>query len=152
MRTTVVQNSFAVSRSTNSCIPCTAYLFFYSMLDFYQKRKLRSVANSRITQVVLFIIFCFLVMHAFERFTVANEMSERRSAVEQTAAALQSRKEALEAEVSYLKDERGIEAEVRRQFDVALPGEEVVVILEDEEPPEVLPLSTTTEDRGWWLW
>lgn len=122
------------------------------MLDFYQKRKLRNAANSRITQGVLLVIAGFLIWHAFERYSVANTMAERREAVEQTAAALEARKNALEAEVQYLQDDRGIEAEMRRQFDIALPGEEVIVILEDEAPPEVLPLATTTEARGWWPW
>ena len=79
-------------------------------------------------------------------------MEERRVAVEQTAAALLIRKEALETEVQYLQDDRGIEAEMRRQFDVALPGEEVVVILENEATVEILPLATTTVSDGWWSW
>jgi cell division protein FtsB len=122
------------------------------MLDFYQKRRLRSIANSRLSQAGLVVVFGFLAMNAFERYTVTATMGDRRSAVEQTAATLEARKDALEAEVRYLQDERGIEAEMRRQFDVALPGEEVVVILEEELPPEILPLATTTEKRRWWQW
>ena len=80
-------------------------------------------------------------------------MAERRATVEQTAAALEARRADLEAEVRYLQDERGIEAEMRRQFDVALPGEEVVVILEDEPPEAIQPLATTTEESwSWWPW
>lgn len=95
----------------------------------------------------------FLLWNALERYTVAETMLERREAVEQTASALQARKDSLEAEVQYLQDERGIEAQMRRQFDVALPGEEVVVILDDETVPTVQPLATTSEDKSWWaLW
>lgn len=123
------------------------------MLDFYQKRKLRSICNSPITQVVLVVIVGVLLWNAFERYTIAMTMSERRELVEQEAAILQVRKDALESEVEYLRQERGIEAEMRRQFDIALPGEEVVVILEDEAPPVIQPLATTTNDRGgWWPW
>ena len=121
------------------------------MLDFYQKRKLRSVMNARLTQVALLFVVGFLAWQALERYTVAAEMAGRRAEVEAPAIALQARKESLEAEVRYLQDERGIEAEMRRQFDIALPGEEVVVILEDEVPVEVLPLSTSTESvSAWW--
>jgi len=123
------------------------------MLDFHQKRKLRTIANSRITQAVLLVLVGFVFWNALERYVVASDMADRRDTAEQTAAALQARKEALEAEVRYLQDERGIEAEMRRQFDVALPGEEVVVILEDEALPELLPLATSTPERFWWqLW
>lgn len=123
------------------------------MLDFYQKRKLRGVLNSRLTQLLLLAVFVFLAWQAYERYTVAVMVGERREAVEDTAAKLQVRKDSLQAQVQYLQDERGIEAEIRRQFDIALPGEDVVVILEDEAAPQIEPLSTTTPaDRSWWPW
>ena len=124
------------------------------MLDFYQKRKARAVFNSRITQAVLLGVLTFLVWQAYERYTVAMMVGERRAGVEATAAELQARKDSLEAEVQYLQDDRGIEAEVRRQFDIALPGEDVVVILDDDDPFVVEPLSTTTKEQksSWWPW
>jgi len=123
------------------------------MLDFYQKRKLRAICNSRITQGVLVVVAFIMLWNAFERYTIANMMGERRERVEQEAAALEARKASLEAEVEYLRDERGIEAAMRRQFDIALPGEEVVVILEDETAVEFEPLATTTPtESSWWPW
>ena len=123
------------------------------MLDFYQKRKLRTIWNSRITQGVLGIVAVLMLWNAFERYIIADAMSDRRGLVEQEAAALEVRKEALETEVEYLRDERGIEAAMRRQFDIALPGEEVVVILEDEPDVVIEPLATTTPtDSDWWPW
>jgi hypothetical protein len=124
------------------------------MLDFYQKRKLRTILNSRITQGVLVVLAGSMLWNAFERFTIADMMSDRRELVEVEAAALQSKKDDLEAQVLYLRDDRGIEAEMRRQFDIALPGEEVVVILEDQDQPsEVQPLNIPAEEEGgWWPW
>jgi hypothetical protein len=124
------------------------------MLDFYQKRKLRTILNSRITQGVLVVLAGSMLWNAFERFTIADMMSDRRELVEVEAAVLQSKKDDLEAQVLYLRDDRGIEAEMRRQFDIALPGEEVVVILEDQDQPsEVQPLNVPAEEeRGWWPW
>ena len=123
------------------------------MLDFYQKRKLRTIANSRITQGFLVIVALVMIWNAFERYTIADTMSDRRVLIEQETATLEVRKESLKAEVEYLRDERGIESALRRQFDIALPGEEVVVILEDEVVETVQPLSTTTEtDTSWWPW
>ncbi len=87
------------------------------------------------------------------RYDIASEMSERRVLAEQEAAALEARKETLEKRVEYLSSERGIEAEMRRQFDVALPGEQVVVIVEDKSNElEVTPLnsSTTTSPKKWY--
>lgn len=123
------------------------------MLDFYQKRKLRTISNSRITQGVLVIVALVMIWNAFERYIIADAMGEKRALVEQEVAALEARKASLEAEVEYLRDERGIESAMRRQFDIALPGEEVVVILEDETVVEFEPLATTTPtESGWWPW
>lgn len=73
----------------------------------------------------------FLAYSAYTRYQVAADMSERRETAEKAVIELETRKRLLEEEVRYLQDERGIEAELRRQFDVALPGEEVVVITEE---------------------
>ena len=123
------------------------------MLDFYQKRKLRTILNSRITQGVLVVLAGMMLWNAFERYTIADMMSDRREQVEIEAGALQTQKDALEAQVQYLRDDRGIEAEMRRQFDIALPGEEVVVILEDTEVvAQVQPPEEPVNARGWWPW
>lgn len=123
------------------------------MFDFYQKRKLRSVVNSPITQGVIVVLALWVGWSAYVRFDIAMEMRDRRVQAEQQATALETRKEALKKQVDYLSSERGIEAEMRRQFDVALPGEKVVVIVdkENEESP-VEPLSTTTpeEEKPWY--
>lgn len=101
--------------------------------------------NSHFTQG--FIIFLVLVVgwSAYVRFDTAMEMKERRIKAEEEVKLLQARKNTLDEQVQYLSDDRGIEAEMRRQFDVALEGEKVVVILEDEKEV-VQPLSSTTEE------
>jgi cell division protein FtsB len=116
------------------------------LFDFHQKRKLRAVINSPVTQgFILFLVF-WIGWSAYVRFDIAMEMRDRRILVEQQTAVLEARKEALEMQVEYLSSERGIEAEMRRQFDVALPGEQVVVIVEeDNTEPVVQPLGTNAE-------
>ena len=124
------------------------------MFDFYQKRKLRGVINSRYTQAFILLLAFGIGYSAYTRYEIAMEMQSRRQVAEAEANALETRKFELETEVEYLSSERGQEAEVRRQFDVALPGEQVVVILEDQsDGPEILPLSTSTnesEDKKWY--
>jgi cell division protein FtsB len=122
------------------------------MFDFHQKRKIRAVLGSRITQVIILVITAWVLLSVYERFLIAREMSERREAVEQEIEALTNRKNNLEAEVKYLSNERGIEAEMRRQFDIAREGEQVVIIVEDENKPvETTPVETpTTTKRAWY--
>lgn len=126
------------------------------MLDFYQKRKLRSIVNARLTQVCLALVVGFVWWQAYERYAVAEKVSERRATYEATAAALVTQRDELADEVRYLQDERGIQAELRRQFDIALPGEAVVVIL--EEAPTDRSTTTATaavsdeSTSSWWQW
>ena len=121
------------------------------MLDFYQKRKLKVILASRIVQVLVVSVTLLVIWSAYTRYQIADEMAERRVEVEKEAQALQERKEALETEVQYLSDERGIEAEMRRQFDVAKDGEKVVVIVEDEsDSVETIPIATSTNERRWY--
>jgi hypothetical protein len=64
---------------------------------------------------------------------------------------LKERQETLGAEVKYLSSERGKEAEMRREFDIAREGEQVVIILDDEVATTVKPMSTSTsENRPWY--
>jgi cell division protein FtsB len=123
------------------------------MFDFYQKRKLRSVINSPYTQGIILIFALWIGWSAYVRFEIAMEMKDRRELTEKQAGILESRKEALEERVNYLSSERGIEAEMRRQFDVALPGEKVVVIVDEEGfENEIMPLSSSTnqEETKWY--
>lgn len=123
------------------------------MFDFYQRRKIRALVNSRYTQAFLLLLVCLVGWSAFVRYQIAAEMSERRAVAAQEASVLRAQKAALQEQVEYLSNERGIEAEMRRQFDVALDGEQVVVIVEPEEGPEVQPLSTSSpevEKTAWY--
>jgi hypothetical protein len=117
------------------------------MFDFYQKRKIRALVNSRYTQGVLLLLVFMIGWSAFVRYQIAVEMSDRRELAAHEASVLRSQKDALQEQVEYLSNERGIEAEMRRQFDVALEGEQVVVIVEPVAGPEIQPLSSTVEEK-----
>ena len=121
------------------------------MFDFHQKRKLKSVFGSRVTQVIILVVAFFILLSAYDRFLIAREMAERRAAVESEIASLEERREILETEVQYLSNERGIESEMRRQFDIAREGEQVVIILEDEKVESSESAATTTQkERAWY--
>ncbi len=83
---------------------------------------------------------------------MAAEMAERRELEEATVETLQKRKDDLEKQVQYLSDERGIEAEMRRQFDVALEGEQVVVIVDPPEPESSEQIVPEEEPAWYEFW
>lgn len=120
------------------------------MFDFHQKRRMRTVFASRVTQGILLLVAFFVLLSAYNRYLIAREMADRREAVESEIAALEARRESMEAEVKYLSNERGIEAEMRRQFDIARDGEQVVIILEDETAATAPTQTATTTKRAWY--
>ena len=56
-----------------------------------------------------------------------------RNEAEARFRAAEIRRERLEEEVARLKTERGWEEEIRRNFQVAKPGEGVIIIIDDED-------------------
>ncbi len=122
------------------------------MFDFHQKRKLRAAFESRITWTILLILSGFMIVSAYDRYQIARDMADRRLSVEAEKERLVERKAELEADVEYLSNERGIEAEMRRQFDVAREGEQVVIIVEDEnKATTTTPLPTSApSERPWY--
>lgn len=75
-------------------------------------------------------------------------MAERRQEAEAETERLKQQKAGLEEQVQYLQDERGIEAEMRRQFDVALTNEQVVVIVEPEPDAETSVATSTYQEES----
>lgn len=79
-------------------------------------------------------------------------MEHRRGEAQRELDELKNQKAGLEKQVQYLSDDRGIEAEMRRQFDVALNNEQVVVIVEPEADETNATTSTyqVIEEPAWY--
>jgi cell division protein FtsB len=122
------------------------------VFDFYQRRKLKTVLEAPLTRVILVLLVLLMGWSAYTRWVISNDMEQRRVEAQRELDSLKKQKEGLEKQVQYLSDDRGIEAEMRRQFDVALHNEQVVVIVEPEEDEINAPTSTyqTVEDTAWY--
>lgn len=122
------------------------------MFDFYQRRKFKTILSSKVTRVFLVVLVLLMGYSAYKRYAIAKDMERRRHEVEADVVRLQGQKEVLEKQVRYLSDDRGIEAEMRRQFDVALDNEQVVVIVEPEKDEIKTSSSTyeTPEEPSWY--
>jgi cell division protein FtsB len=123
---------------------------YYHMLQFYQKRSLRGWLHSPLALGILGIIILFMISVVYQRYSIETDMAARKAEAETHLKELEDRRAELEKKVEYLSNERGIEAEMRRNFDVARPGEQVVIILDDEKKPEIEPLSKTVEEKPWY--
>lgn len=121
------------------------------MFDFYQRRKLKSFFSLPITRIGLLMVALLMVFAAYTRYEKLVLVAGRREEVEAEVERLEQQQQALQKQVDYLSDERGIEAEMRRQFDVALPGEQVVVIVDPEAAATTSPLTKKRDDHPWYL-
>lgn len=127
-------------------------LQYYHMLEFYQQKSLRSYLRSPLALFVLAVICLFFARIVYERYTISRDMATRTDDAQAELESLMERKEQLTEKVEYLSNDRGIEAEMRRNFDVARAGEQVVIILDKEvdentiEPMQAMP----TEEPPWY--
>ena len=122
------------------------------MFDFYQRRKLKTVLEAPYTRIILLLLVLLMGWSAYTRWSISSDMADRRADTERELNNLKQQKEGLEKQVQYLSDDRGIEAEMRRQFDVALNNEQVVVIVEPDKD-EIQPATSTyesTKEPAWY--
>ena len=110
---------------------------------------------SRFTLVVLLLSTLGLTFAVYDRYQVEREMAERRRTAEIELLRESQRQEALQDRVNYLENDQGLEAEIRRHFDVALEGEQVIVIVDEKEDDSNISAMTTglkEEDESESFW
>jgi len=110
------------------------------MLKFYQQRSWKYLLWSPLMAITLAVVAMALGFVVYERYQIERDMAARRADLEIDFKRLEERRRLLSEQVDYLSHERGIEAEMRRNFDVAHEGEKVVIII-NEDIPTIEPLS-----------
>lgn len=110
------------------------------MLEFYQKRSLRTILHSRVALVLAILLCLGMAQIVYGRFVIQQEMIAKEAEARTKLDALEAHKTDLEKKVKYLSNDRGIEAEMRRNFDVARPGEQVVIIVDKDASTTDQPL------------
>ncbi|MSU45286.1 MAG: hypothetical protein EXS47_01500 [Candidatus Zambryskibacteria bacterium] len=116
------------------------------MLDFQQKRKVRSFMYSRITLVVISILV-LVVMHSTWRVYEKKRTSEELKNISiQYTEELRTRSEELEVKINRLDTVPGKEEEIRSRFNVVKDNENMVVIVPDVEDS----VATSTVSESFW--
>ena len=120
------------------------------MPTFGKKKNFTDWLYTTPTVVVLSVLVLLMVAAVIERYGVEREMYERQVKAEQERQEVLERQENLEQEVEYLEGERGIEAEIRKNFDVAREGETVVILTGDSQVEQEVEVPTDTESPRWY--
>ena len=117
------------------------------MIGFYEKRKLKKVLYSRPTLVVLIIVILFLLNGVWNIYQKEKSTDIKKDITKEEFDAILEREAVLTKEINRLSTERGKEQEIRKKFNVARVGEEVVVIID-------APISddgkNEDEEKGFW--
>ncbi len=114
------------------------------MLEFQEKRKLRRFMYSKVTLFFLIILIIFLLNSVWK---VYQKQAMTRENLAKTASALESlqtREEMLSSEIERLQTKEGTEEEIRAKYGLVKPGEEVIIIVDDNKNKSVTSISTST--------
>lgn len=96
--------------------------------------------------IVLVIILGNAVMGGYDSLNVAQEQQNKQ---QEKFDSLDTRIEYLETRIDYLDTQEGLEQELLETFPVKRPGEEVFVLIEQEEGNTKF-LEISQEEKPWW--
>lgn len=117
-----------------------------------RKKRWHDLVYSKTTLGIVLGLCLLLGWSLIDRYNIMQDMAGRRSSLEHERDTLMARKDALQEKVDYLSNDRGVEAEIRKHFDVAKEGEQVVVLV--DQPSAASNTTTGGEVRppesGFW--
>ena len=122
------------------------------MAGFGKKKTITEYLYSKIVVVLLLVFVVFLSVSVLERYRVERQMAERKDEALEHKEELIERKKMLEEKVEYLGAERGVEAEIRTNFDVAKEGEQVIILVGDTKESESVATTTVVQKPWYQFW
>ena len=99
------------------------------MSDFQQKKQFKKIFYSKMSFVILFVLVIFLAKATYNIYKKSQLSADNYAETKRDYESLKARKEMLESEIGRLKTDNGVEEEIRSKFNVAKPGETVVVVI-----------------------
>ena len=100
------------------------------MLEFQQKRQIKKLIYSKVSLVVLSLLIVFVAHSTYGIYKKSNLSTEGYNKVKGEYENMVNRKVVLESEIERLNSDIGVEEELRSKFNIAKPGETVVVVVD----------------------
>ncbi len=116
--------------------------------SFEKGHTLKSFFYSRTSIVILAVISIFTILSVISIFEKRKEAKTQATIAEKRLLDLQERKETLTKDIAHINDKTGKEELLRDRFHVVAPGEELVVIV-DENDKEETNLNVKAEVSFW---
>ena len=116
------------------------------MLDYGQKRKFRSFLYNRYILGFLGLLVILAIHSTWNVYQKQRESVALLRVAEDQSSVLKAREQELQTKIASLQTEQGMEEEIRSKFNVAKPGENVVVVLDQSDSAT----STSTTTISFW--
>ena len=116
------------------------------MLDFQQKRKIRSIAYHKVTLVILSILTLVFIHSVWIVYQKKHQSEVMKNISLQNTEELRLRDKDLKLKIENLETSIGIEEEIRLKFNVVKENEKMVVIVEGKSSGS----STTSSKTSFW--
>ncbi len=106
------------------------------MLEYQRKQQVRNILYSKASIVVLAILLAMFAKGAWGFYGKMEASAEARDNASRELNNLTERKDNVNKEIMRLRTKEGMETEIRGKFNVAMPGEEVIILVKGEEVPQ----------------
>ena len=116
------------------------------MLDYGQKRKVKSVIYHKATLIILFALVLIVLHSTWVVYNKKKISQEMKGTSLENVQALRDRDIDISSKIERLKTDQGIEEEIRAKFNVAKVNEAVVVVVESSDSS----LSSTSQNTSFW--
>jgi cell division protein FtsB len=115
------------------------------MYDFHEKKRARRRLYSPLTFIILGALIFIVLYNVWDMYQKSRRTAEALQKTRDAYDVLAAREGFLEERLEQLSTEAGVESEIRERFGVAKAGEEVIVVLSEEESRPSVP-----KEKGLW--
>ena len=116
------------------------------MLDFQQKRKIRSVLYHKATLIILSILVLIIIHSTWGVYQKKKASENLKNTALEKVTELRVHDDELTYKIERLETDQGIEEEIRAKFNVAKAYESMVIVVENDESNA----STTIPEKDFW--
>ncbi|OGI88453.1 hypothetical protein A2995_01465 [Candidatus Nomurabacteria bacterium RIFCSPLOWO2_01_FULL_33_24] len=106
------------------------------MKKFQENNKSNKIIYSRIILFFLILISIFLAYNLLEKFKDHQETTSAKRIAKEKLEELEKQESNLQSKIINLQTEQGIEEDIREKFRVGKEGEELIIIIEDQNSSE----------------
>ena len=119
------------------------------MREFQQRKMFRSLMYSKLAIFLLLVVFLFFIFSIIGVYGKNRKATGKNNEVESELNELRKKKDYFESEIDRLNTNAGAEEELRDKFQIAKPGERVLIIVDDDKDGKG---ESSQEKSPNWFW